>query len=83
VQGVASLERREANLVVRHDMLQKLNTDSSSNEIQSNPITSEVVSNTAHYHIGSRGTIVRFVDFFHTHKDDPAAKVSIIYRFIG
>ncbi|KAB5588997.1 Patatin-like phospholipase domain-containing protein 7 [Ceratobasidium theobromae] len=75
-QGVTTLERREAHLQARYDALQQLDANPALQELRicSQTITKEATSGTTHYTIGIRGKTIRFVDFFHEHKKDPAVK---------
>ncbi|KAG8733120.1 hypothetical protein FRC10_000416 [Ceratobasidium sp. 414] len=73
-EGVATLERREAKLQARYKALEALDHNTQYDELRAFAQASgnEATSGSTHYQIGNQGTTVRFIDFVHMHKNDPA-----------
>ncbi|KAF8594348.1 hypothetical protein BDV93DRAFT_611903 [Ceratobasidium sp. AG-I] len=83
-QGIATLDRREAHLNTRAKALdtalgtsvQPLQPNVQVPSLDRDSELQEGIPLDEHHHIGVRGTTVRFIDFFASHKNDPAVQAS-------
>ncbi|KAG8697132.1 hypothetical protein FRC09_008057 [Ceratobasidium sp. 395] len=73
--GVATIERREAHLLAQARSLANFERQSRSSITPSSQLRpDEHLPTDIHHHIAHKGDRIRFIDFFHEHKTDPAIK---------
>ncbi|KAG9080478.1 hypothetical protein FRC06_006529 [Ceratobasidium sp. 370] len=73
-RGIATIERRETRLIAQARALEDLEHQTRRGTALPSSESSETerISAEAHHHIAHKGERVRFIDFFHEHKTDPA-----------
>ncbi|KAG8703791.1 hypothetical protein FRC08_002631 [Ceratobasidium sp. 394] len=73
-RGIATIERRETRLIAQARALEDLERQPrrSTTRPSSESEQTERISTDVHHHIAHKGERVRFIDFLHEHKEDPA-----------